>query len=308
MVITKSRSVARLGSGSPFLPAERLRPGNGLLVPVIRGQSAASLLGIGDALAERGASRGLVLSLVEIHSGWGGMATSAWARSRDLLRAIASSDYESRDRARNGRLAILSRFTSDPAASVREAALETQSDTVLVELPPPNAPRKHRLESILRSVLGDWQLNLVIARPDPAADRRGIRPASVLVPLRGGPNAWLALNVGLSLALWADARLTLVHVYDPDQHARLRRHEAEVFHDLARAAGEADPQIIELENDSVVDTLVDVATNHDTVVLGAHIGDAGPGQLVSRMHRSLINRFGKTVIVTRAAVERPAVA
>src|SRR5919108_71672 len=242
-MVTSFRGTARLETVSPLLPAPRPQTGNRLLVPVIRGQSAASLLSIGDAIAARLPSGGVVLSLVEIPPTWSGMVTSAVVRSRELLRWIAASDYEP-DAGQSERLSIQSRFTTDPTASIREALLETQCDTVLIELPPSNARRRHRLEAILKRLSNDPQVSLVIARPDPAALGGAIAPRSVLVPLRGGPNAWLALGVGMAIASWARARLTLMHVFDPLCHHALLHHEAAIFHQLTAAAETARPEIV----------------------------------------------------------------
>ena len=301
MIITSSRG-AGLAIVSPFLPSQRPRPGNRVLVPVIRGQSVAPLLSIGDAIAELCPSRGVVLTLVEIPSRWPGMVTSAVVRSRELLRWLAASDYEAVGR--GDRLSIQSRFTTDPAASIRESLLETECDTVVVEYPPVNGRRRHRLESIMRTLADDPQVNLVVARPDPEANRSGIRPRSVLVPLRGGPNAWLALGVGVALSSWANARLTLMHIYDRAHHRDLRRHEAETFRELTLAARTANPEIRELNSDDPPQTILGVAREYDAVVVGAHSSPARAGLLVGEMLVSLINRLSKTVIVTRAAVDR----
>ncbi len=276
------------------------------MVPVIWGQSAASLLSIGDAIAGHCPSRGVVLTLVEIPSRWSRMVTSAVVRSRELLRWIAATDYERRGR--DGRLSIQSRFTSDPAASIREALLETECDTVVLEYPLVSGRRRHRLESILRSLSGDLQVNLVVARPDPAANASGIRPRSVLVPLRGGANACLALSVGVALASWAEARLTLMPASDPAPHRDRRRHDAETFHELALAASIANPVICELERDDPAERILDAAREHDAVVLGAHANPARAGLLVGQTLFPVINRFSKTVIVTRAAADNSAVA
>jgi nucleotide-binding universal stress UspA family protein len=227
------------------------------------------------------------------------MVTSAAVRSRHLLHWIAASDYETGGRTE--RLSIQSRFTSDPLASIREALLETGCDTVVVEFPPLNARRRHRLDSIVQALSEDLELNLVVARPDPAANRGGIRPRSVLVPLRGGANAWLALKVGMALSSWAQARLTLMHVYDPRHHAKLREHEIETFHELTQAATAANPDVVEIESSRLADALLDVAKDYDAVVLGAHANPARVGILVGQMLGPFVNRLSKTVILTRAA-------
>ena len=231
------------------------------------------------------------------------MVTSAVVRSRELLRWIAASDYE-RD-AGHERLSIQSRFTTDPTTSIREALLETQCDTVLVELPPSTARRRHRLEAILNRLSNDNQVNLVIARPDPAAQGAPIAPRSVLVPLRGGPNAWLALDVGMAMASWAKARLTLMHVYDPMCHQDLLHHEAGTFHQLTAAAEGARPEIMEVFSGHPAEAMLEVAAEYDAVVLGANADPMQAGLLLGQMLSTVVSNLTKTVIVTRAATQDP---
>ena len=305
-MIIPLNGTARLDPPLPMLPAEWTQPGNRVLVPVIWGQSAAPLLSIGDAIAGHWPSRGVVLSIVEIPSSWSGLVTSAVVRSRELLRWIASNDYVL-EAGRSARLSIQSRYTSDPAASIREALLETQCDTVLAELPPSSSRRRHRLEGILRSLAADLQVNLVMARPDPAASRTAFQPTSVLVPLRGGPNAWLALRVGSALASWWQARLTLMHVFNPRHHHALRKHESETFQQLADAVAGANPAIVEVVSDDPAEAILAIAGDHDAVVMGAHSNPSRAGMLVGQMLSFVINRLTKTVILTRAGASLPPV-
>lgn len=297
---TTSWGTARLAAVAPALPAQRPTPGNRVLVPLIRGQSAAFLLSIGDAVAEQCPSRGIVLSLVEIPSRWSGMVASAVVRSRELLRWIAATDYAS-GAEQAERLGIQSRFTADPAASIREALLETQCDVVLAELPPIGRRRRHRLEAILRSLSDHPDVNLIVARPDPATSHLGIRPTSVLVPLRGGPNARLALAVALAVASRTHARLTLLHVYDPTHHEDLRAYEAATFRELANAAGRFDPEILEIVSRNPAEAIYSAARNRDMVVMGAHANPSRTGMLIGYGFSSLINRLTQTVILARAA-------
>ncbi len=285
---------------SSILAQPRPRPVNRVLVPVLRGQSVASILSIGDAVARHCPSRGVVLSLVEIPARWSGLVTSAVVRSRELLRWIAASDYEL-DTVDQERLSVQSRYTSDPAASIREVLLEAQCDVVVAEWPQPSAPRRHRLEAILQSVASNFQLNLVVARPDPAAKAGGIRPKSVLVPLRGGANAWLALTVAVALASHADARLTLLHVYDRSHHPEHRKHEEAAFHELSKAAAPASPRIVELNSRRPAELVLRAGMDYDAVVLGAHANPAHAGVLVGTALSSALDQLSKTVIVARAA-------
>jgi nucleotide-binding universal stress UspA family protein len=277
-----------------------LAPGKRVLVPLVRGQSAASLLSIGDAIAAHCPSRGIVLSLVEIPTRWSNVVASAVVRSRELLRWIAANDYV--DGGLASRLSIQSRFTTDPVANIRESMLETGCDLVVLEYPSSAGRRRHRLHAMLDGLSGAVEPGLVVVRPDPRADGGAIRPRSVLVPLRGGGNAALALRVGLAVAAHAGSDLTLLHVYDRRHHPDLRRHEAEVFHELAREAAPVRPGIVELVTDNPNETLLAAAADHDAVVLGAHADPLRRGLLIGDELAAVMDRLKKTVIVARGGL------
>jgi nucleotide-binding universal stress UspA family protein len=298
-----SDSEPRPARSRDLLGATReLVPGNRLLVPLIRGQAAGAMLRIGDAVAQRCPARGVVLSLVEIPQRWTALVSSAVVRSRELLRWIAANDYPTG--VDNGRLGILSRFTADPPASIRESLLETQCDLVLAEWPNPAARRQYRLQAILRSLVSDHQSGLLVARPDPAT-QGGLQPRRVLAPLRGGPNAWLALSVASALADQARATLTLLHVYDRRHHPDLRRHEEALFHELTDAAASSHPRILEQASDDPVAAMFREGRRYDTVVLGAHANPARRGALLGTGLSRAMDELQQTVIVTRNSVGHP---
>lgn len=297
---TNTGELAWLERSPSRVPAALPRPGNRLLVPLIRGQSAASLLTIGDAIAHHCTSSGVVLSLVEIPARWSGAVASAVVRSRELLRWIAECDYEPG----NGgyeRLSIQSRFTTDASASIREALLETQCDAVLAEWPSDGGRRRHRLEAVLQKLTNNPAINLIVARPDPAANGGGIRPSSVLVPLRGGANARLALSVAAALGAHTHAQLTLMHVYARNNHHELRKYEEATFRKLVEAAEPAHPRILELVAESPAEVVLRVGRQYDAVVMGAHSNPGRAGLLVGADLSLAMNELPKTVILARAA-------
>ncbi|MEO8744246.1 MAG: universal stress protein [Candidatus Dormibacter sp.] len=240
------------------------------------------------------------MSLVEIPARWTGLVSSAVVRSRELLRSIAASDYEG-DNTSGGRLGVQSRFTADPTASIHEALLETQCDVVLMEWPAIGARRQHRLASILKSLLTDPQINLIVARPDLAAKGGRIRPRSVIAPLRGGPNAFLALSVAVALACDAGAELTLLHVYDSTRHPKHLRHEEATFHELVRAAEYAHPIVIERVAQGPAEAVLGLARDYDAVVMGAHSNPRETGALVGPLMSVAMSQLPGTVILARAA-------
>lgn len=280
-------------------PAVESRPTHParVLVPVIRGQAAAPILSLADAIARSGSARGLVLGLVEISTSDSPLIAAA-ERSRALLRWIAATayGYTATD---GSRLRIQTRITSDAGRSIREAALETQSDVVVLEWPAATAPRRHRLEAIVRNLASDPPARLVIARLEPGQTGR-LAPRSVLAPLRGGANARMALSVAVALAKEAHATLTLLHVYDSHHHPERREREAAEFHDLVQEVRSMDPVVLELVAPDPVAILFGECVKYDAVVLGAHSHESRPGILVGPTLESLVRSLPKTVVLTRS--------
>ena len=269
-----------------------------VLVPIIRGQAAAPLLSLGDAIARRYSTQGVVLGLVEVPASNGGLQIAVAERSRELLRWIAATDYEEQS-VQGGRLTVQTRIAADVAGGIREAALETESDMVLLEWPCHKSPRRYCLEAVLRSLAVDPPAKLVIARPDP--DAKGpLSPRSVLAPLRGGSNARLALSVAAALATQAGAQLTLMHVYDSDHHPDRTQREAAVFHELVQAVGALDPVVLEVIAPDPAAVLLQAGSEYDAVVMGAHTEPCRAGMLVGSALESVVNGLPRTVILTRS--------
>jgi nucleotide-binding universal stress UspA family protein len=279
-------------------PAARGRLGNGVLVPIIRGQAAAPLLSLGDAIAQQGGGAGTVLGLVEIPTTWLGLTTPTAERSRQLLRWIAATDYEWNDGGVN-RLGVQTRISTDVAHSIREAVLETRCDAVVLEWPRAISPRRHRLAATLRNLVTAPPANLVLARAD--LDSRGcMRPRSVLAPVRGGPNAQLALAVAVALSVQAGAELTVMHVYDRTHHKDRQESEAAVFHELIRAMPPLDLVVSEKFADKPAQVLLQAAHKYDAVVMGTHASAGRAETLVGSELASVVGQLAKTVIMTRS--------
>jgi nucleotide-binding universal stress UspA family protein len=285
-------------SGLPPPAPAQLREVRNVLVPIIRGQAAGPLLDIGAAIAGRNASGGTALGLVEIRASRG-VGVSAAERSRQLLRWIARADHE-RPEARVGGFRLQTRVTANPAQSIREVALENRIDLLLLELPLASSPRRYTLTSILRSLAVNPPADLVVARPDRVARDRTQVPESILVPLRGGANAALALSVGLALSRQAGARLTLMHVYDRSHHPDRVAREAAVFHELVRSAGSFDVQVVESFADDPLAALLEAAGQYDAVVMGAHASPRREGLLVGPGMSAALEQLPKTVILARS--------
>jgi len=271
---------------------------NRVLVPIMRGQEAAPLLSLGSAIARHASTQGVLLGLVEIPASHVGLQMAVAKRSRELLSWIAAADYECRS-VKRGQLTLQTRFVADVARGIREAALETLSDTVLLEWPSQKSPRRYLLEAVLRSLDIHPPAKLVVVRPDPA-EKGPLAPRSVLAPLRGGPNARLALAVAAALATQAEARLTVMHVYDSTHHRDGAQREAAVFHDLIQGVSALNPVVREVIAPEPAALLLRVGSDYDAVVMGAHVDASRTGILVGSTLKSVVNGMPKTLILARS--------
>lgn len=280
--------------------AARLLELNGtrVLVPIIRGQEAAPLLSLGIAIASHASTQGVLLGLVEIPASDAGLQMAVAKRSRELLSWIAAADHLCGSVTR-GQLTLQTRFVASVARGIREAALETLSDTVVLEWPSQKSPRRYILEAVLRSFDIHPPANLVMVRPDPA-EKGPLAPRSVLAPVRGGPNARLALAVAAALAAQAEARLTVMHVYDSNRHRLREQREAAVFHNLIQGVSSLSPVVRETIAPEPATLLLRVGGEYDAVVMGAHVDPDRTGVLVGPGMKSVVHGMPKTLILTRS--------
>jgi nucleotide-binding universal stress UspA family protein len=267
------------------------------LVPILRGQAAAPILSLADAIARSGGERGVALGLVET-SASKNQLIGAKERSRDLLRWIAATAYDG-TAIDGSRLKLQTRITSDAGRSIREATLETQSNMVVLEWPSETSPRRHGLEAIIRALASYPPAQLVVARLEPGQTGQ-FAPRSVIAPLRSGANARIALSVAVALAKEANATLTLLHVYDSRHHPERQEREAAAFRDLVQEVRLIEPLVMELAAPDPVAALLGECMNYDAVVLGAHSNNARPGTLVGPVLQSFVQSLPKTVVLTRS--------
>jgi len=125
-------------------------------------------------------------------------------------------------------------------------------------------------------------------------------PASrILVPVRGGPNARLALRLAATLAGAWHARFTVLHLTDPRHHPdRKAQESAELNFLLSQVAAPA-PELVDREAVHIGAAILQAAAGADLVVLGASADPAqGPLLVHSRLAASL-RRVTATIVVVR---------
>ena len=288
--------VDRNGQRLPLVANTELR----VLVPIIRAQAAGPLLSIGDGLMRQSRGSGNVLGLVEVpaHASEA-LARVVTQRRRDLLRWIAATDDAVEPRAAPG-LGILVRVVHDVALGIREAAYETNANIIVVEWPGLASRRPLLLESVIGNLSANPPADLLLVRPADAESPFQARARRILVPVRGGPNAKLALRVATALAGAWQARCTVLHLTDPRHHPDRKAQTAEELAFLLSQVAAPAPELVDRETVNVGAAILDAATGADLVVLGASADPAAnsPVLVRSRLAASL-KRLTATIVLVR---------
>ena len=265
-----------------------------VLLPILRDQAATPLLTVADALGAAG--RGKVLGLVE-SAGSTSMGDPG-QRRLSFLRWLAAEDYDVAALAPALPLDVL--LTQDPARTVIEAVAESRANLVVTEWPG-RAAARHRVRRLINSLIAETQLNLAMVRLAPDAGRKAVAPSSVLVPIRGGPNARLAIRIAAALCDVTGAEMTLLHVQDRRHHPDRIRRETRTFRSLADTVTGARPSSLVVSSDSPVTALLDIAGDFDMAVMGTRLEPQAPSRLVATAMARLMEALKATVILARSS-------
>lgn len=264
-----------------------------ILIPLANPRTAADLIRIGSALMAPGGVL-TALSIVEVPEGMPLSEGATRARqARRLLQKVlefAGDGVDLRTVVRIGRRA---------ADGIAEMALEDATDLIILGWGGPAPSRRDTPDGALFSPTIDA---LAAAAPADIAvvKQRGMASVRrILVPVRGGPHAELALRFGARLGDAFDAQVEALHVVgaelDPTLHARAERALAT----FVRLHGGDRPQAVVRDASDVGAAIREAAGEVDLVVMGASVGGDPDGQPVGRLPDSVAQGAGPTVIVVR---------
>jgi len=259
-----------------------------VLVPILRAQAAPALLQVADAILRREGGDGHVLGVVEIPQGREiAKSVTVARRYRSLLQRITGME-----RAGFG---VQVRVAHNLAQAVREAVFENGSTLVVLEWPGLN---RRRADRHLEDLIADPPADLILIRPGEDPDLHGGR---ILVPVRGGASAELALRAAAALARQRRARLTVMHVYEPRTPPERRRAESAAFRHALKVLGRARADLLEVESNAPAAAIRAEASRHRMVVFGAYAEAARSSVVVSLRLSDTVRRLPGTVIVAKSA-------
>jgi len=272
-----------------------------ILLPLANPRTARDLVRIGAGVADGRPTEITALGIVEVPEGvsLSEGATQARTARRLLQRVLGFGDEEGVE------LRTMVRIGRHASDGVIEAVGEEDADLVIFGWGGP--PRGQAAEREGRPVFSPTIDAVVRESPCDIAvvKQRGVEKVeSILVPVRGGPHAELAIRISRDLAKRFNARVVVLHVVPKGIGDRgLEREQAAVTAFVREHAGTRRASGIIREATSVRQAIIKEAANHDLVVMGASAQptNAAPDgrYLFGTLAEAVASRARPTVIVVK---------
>jgi len=272
-----------------------------ILIPVANPLTAEELVRLAASLMDRRTGSLTVLGIVEVPEGTPLSEGATRARqARRLLQRVLDFAPE------GVTIHPIVRIGRRAAEGVVEAATELESDLIIFGWggkPPsrPGAPAavfSPTIDEVVRDAPCDIA---VVKQRGPAEIKR------VLVPIRGGPHAVLALRFADALARRNDGTVVALHLIPQNTSEGIRAQAQQALSHFIRqhADGQVEQQVREAAN--VRNAILRESANADVVVMGASAAPAtgrGETYLFGALPEAVTARSTKTVIVvkTREAI------
>ncbi len=262
-----------------------------VLIPTTNPARSTPLLKSVGSFLNADDSRGTLLGLIEIAPERPLSEGVEVARAyRALLSRIAR--YAERG---PGELRGQVRIAHVAAQGIREAVLETDTNLLVLEA---SSSRGARMDGLWTNAVEDLLVeppcDVALVQPDPAPVQ------SILVPVRGGPNAELALRLASTICKSTGATLCVLHVFTPRISAESRAREEEAFSKLIdRVDVPLRRQVV--FSASVREAIIRECAQHQLVILGATLSLMHRPMVLGAPVGRLLRRLPGTVMVVKAA-------
>ncbi len=274
----------------PPLPAR-------ILIPVANPLTAEELIRLGSALLDPRGGELTALGIVEVPEGMPLSEGATRARhARRLLQRVLDFGPE------GTAIHPIVRIGRRAAEGIIEASAEQESDLIIFGWGgKPAAPRNGQGPSIFSAtideVVRESPCDIAVVKQRGSGDIR-----RVLVPVRGGPHAELAIRFADAIARRHDAQVVVLHLVPPGMTLAVR---AQAEHALAafikeHVRGRGEPVLREASN--VRNAILREAEKADLVVMGASAspgGQDGATYLFGALPEAVATRARPTVIVVK---------
>jgi glucosyl-3-phosphoglycerate synthase len=285
-----------------------------ILLPLANPRTARDLVRIGSGLANGRPTQITALSIVEVpeDESLSEGATHARTARRLLQRVLDFGDEEGVE------IRTMVRIGRQAAEGVIEAVGEEHADLVIFGWggpPTPTAAARAEAEAIEARLSGvapreptvfSETIDQVV-RESPCdiavVKQRGLEKVdSILVPVRGGPHAELALRLARDLGKRFDAQVVVLHVVPKGIGERALERERQALAAFVREHGGRHVKGLVLEATSVRTAIIKEASNHDLVIMGAAAQPAAGTDgrfLFGSVPEAVVSRARPTVMVVK---------
>jgi glucosyl-3-phosphoglycerate synthase len=267
-----------------------------ILMPLANPRTARDLVRIGSHLAPRRPTEITALGIVEVPEGVS-LAEGA-SRAREARRLLQRVPDFRDDPSVEVRTAV--RIGRQASEGIIEAVAEIGADLVIFGWggPPRNEARRAVFSTTIDEVAREAPCDIAVVK------QRGLGAVeSILVPVRGGPNAELAVSLATDLARGFRAELVVLHVVPPGGGLEAIERERTALAALVkRAARGVSVRDLVVEAPTVRGAILAEAANHQLVVVGASAQPTGLGsgrRLFGRLAETVASRAKATVMVVR---------
>src|SRR5256714_12787798 len=179
------------------------------------------------------------------------------------------------------------------AQGIREAVLETDTNLLVLETGIGQG-RNGLWVNAVEDLLVDPPCDVALVRPDTTPIR------SVLVPVRGGPSAQLALRLAATVCKETGAELCVLHIFNPRISPESQQREESGFLKLTSTV-DVPVRRITLLSASVREAIIREAAQHQMVVLGATLSLMHRPMVLGAPITRLLRRLPGSVMVVKTA-------
>ncbi len=273
-----------------------------ILIPVANPLTAEELVRIGAALLDPRTGELAALGIVEVPEGMPLSEGATRARqARRLLQRVL--DYVPEGTT----IHPLVRIGRHAAAGIVEATAEQEADLLIFGWGGKSSPARAGAAALsisptIDEVVRESPCDIAVVK-----QRGGHEVRRILVPVRGGPHAELALRFADALARHHDATVAVIHFVPAGVTEAVRAQAEHALAALVRQhiTARAEPLLRETRN--VRTSILREAEHADLVVMGASApAGEGVGSLFGALPEAIAQRAKSTVIVvkTREAIGR----
>jgi nucleotide-binding universal stress UspA family protein len=280
-------------SGRTPLPAR-------ILIPVANPATAEELIALGAALLDKRGGELTALGIVEVPEGMPLSEGATRARhARRLLQRVL-------DFAPQGTpIHPIVRIGRRAAEGIVEAAAEQESDLIVfgwggkaqgARAAATNGKTTSVFSPTIDEVVRESPCDIAVVK------QRGTRKIErILVPVRGGPHAELAIRFADALARHHDAEVIVLHLVPPGITLAVRAQAERALHAFVRQHVQGRSQAALREASNVRNAILREADKADLVVMGAaaSLGQDGQSALFGALPEAIASRARPSVVVVK---------